>query len=141
RPVSDRRLEIWWEKISRFVEPVHVRRDVVTSHGFALETNLVMVPYLPPALAGEGLRRRQQEVRDKIQDAVTVAKELGDDNIPVTMVGLGAYTSVATRSGQTVNDHEMAVTTGNAYTAALTLDGVARAAQSGAVDLTRAKVA
>lgn len=141
RPVSDRRLETWWKRISRFVEPVHVRRDVVTSHGFALEMNLVMVPYLPAALAGEGLRQRQQEVRDKIQDAVTVAKELGDDNIPVTMVGLGAYTSVATRSGQTLNDHEMAVTTGNAYTAALTLDGVARAAQSGAVDLTRAKVA
>ena len=89
RPVSDRRLETWWERISRFVEPVQVRRDVVTSHGFALEMNLVMVPYLPAALAGEGLRQRQQEVRDKIQDAVTVAKELGDDNIPVTMVGLG----------------------------------------------------
>jgi len=141
RPVSEQRLAAWWEQMPRFLEPFHARREVVTSHGFALEVNLVIVPYLPSALAGEGLRQRTQEVRDKIQDAVTIAKELGDDNIPLTMVGLGAYTSVATRSGQTLNDHEMAVTTGNAYTAALTLEGVACAALGSGVDLTRAKVA
>jgi predicted amino acid dehydrogenase len=142
RPVSDQQLEAWWEKISRYLEPAHVRREVVTSHGFALEVNLVMVPYLPAALAGGGgFRQRPQEVRDKIQDAVTIAKELGDDNIPVTMVGLGAYTSVATRGGLTLNDHEMAVTTGNGYTVALTLEGVACAAQSSGVDLTKATVA
>jgi predicted amino acid dehydrogenase len=141
RPVTDKQLETWWEKICRYLEPAHVRREVVTSQGFALEINLVMVPYLPAALAGEGVRQRPQEIRDKIQDAVTVAKELGDDNIPVTMVGLGAYTSVATRGGLTLNDHEMAVTTGNGYTAALTLEGVARAAEDSGVDLTKATVA
>ena len=141
RPVADRQIETWWQQISPYLEPAHVRREVVTSHGFALEVNLVMVPYLPAALTGAGLRQRPQAVRDKIQDAVTIAKELGDDNIPVTMVGLGAYTSIATRSGQTLNDHEMAVSTGNAYTAALTLEGVARAAEDAGVDLTKAKVA
>ena len=141
RPVTDQQLETWWEKISRYLEPAHVRREVVTSHGFALEVNLVMVPYLPAALAGTGVRQRPQEIRDKIQDAVTIAKELGDDNIPVTMVGLGAYTSVATRGGLTLNDHEMAVTTGNGYTAALTLEGVACAARGSGVDLTKARVA
>ena len=142
RPVSEQQLAAWWEQMPCFLELLfHAPREVVTSHGFALEVNLVIVPYLPAALAGQGVRRRTQEVRDKIQDAVTTAKELGDDNIPLTMVGLGAYTSVATRSGQTLNDHEMAVTTGNAYTAALTLEGVACAALGSGVDLTRAKVA
>jgi len=141
RPVADHQLETWWEQISRYLEPAHVRREVVTSHGFVLEVNLVAVPYLPAALAGRGLRQRPQEVRDKIQDAVTIAKELGDDNIPVTMVGLGAYTSVATRGGLTLNDHEMAVTSGNGYTAAVMLEGVARAAQGSGVDLTKARVA
>lgn len=141
RPVTDQSLENWWEQICRFLEPVHVRSEVVTSHGFALESNLVMVPYLPAALVGERLRRWHKEVRDKIQDAVTIAKELGDDNIPVTMVGLGAYTSIATSNGLTLNDHEMAVTTGNAYTAALTLDGIAHAAERSGVDLAQAKVA
>ena len=141
RPVADQNLETWWEQISDYLEPAHVRRGVVTSRGFALEVNLVMVPYLPATLVGRGLRQRSQAVRDKIQDAVTIAKELGDDNIPVTMVGLGAYTSVVTRNGLTLNDHEMAVTTGNAYTAALTLEGVARAAQDAGVDLTKARAA
>ena len=141
RPVSDEQLGAWWEQISPYLEPAHVRREVVTAHGFALEVNLVMVPYLPAALSGEGLRQRTQEVRDKIQDAVTIAKELGDDNIPVTMVGLGAYTSVATRSRAHAERPWMAVTTGNAYTAALTLEGVARAAQDSGVDLTKARVA
>ena len=141
RPVADEALENWWEQICRFLEPVHVRREVVTSHGFALESNLVMVPYLPASLVGERLRRRHKEIRDKIQDAVTIAKELGDDNIPVTMVGLGAYTSIATNNGLTLNDQEMAVTTGNAYTAALTLEGIAYAARRSGVDLAQAKVA
>ena len=73
RPVTDQQLETGWEQSSRYLEPAHVRREVVTSHGFALEVNLVTVPYLPAALAGGSLRQRRQEVRDKIQDAVTIA--------------------------------------------------------------------
>jgi acetylornithine/succinyldiaminopimelate/putrescine aminotransferase/predicted amino acid dehydrogenase len=141
RPVTDENLENWWEQICRFLEPVHVRREVVTSHGFALESNLVLVPYLPASLVGERLRQRHKEIRDKIQDAVTIAKELGDDNIPVTMVGLGAYTSIATNNGLTLNDQEISVTTGNAYTAALTLEGIAYAARNSGVDLAQARVA
>ena len=141
RPVSDRALEIWWNRISRFLEPVHVRREVVTSHEFALESNLVMIPYLPAMLVGHHSRQQRKEVRDKIQDAVTLAKELGDDNIPVTMVGLGAYASIATCNGLTLNDHEMAVTTGNAYTAALTLEGVAQLALRTGLDLAAARIA
>jgi len=141
RPVDDQALESWWEKICRFLEPVHVRREIVISHGFSLESNLVMVPYLPADLVGERLRRHHKEVRDKIQDAVTIAKELGDDNIPVTMVGLGAYTSIATNNGLTLNDHEMAITTGNAYTAALTLEGIAHAAWRSGVNLVRSRIA
>ena len=141
RAVTDEALETWWHRVSRFLEPVHVRRQAVTSHGFTLESNLVMIPFLPAAMIGDRSRRQKKEVRDKIQDAVTVAKELGDDNIPVTMVGLGAYSSIATCNGLTLNDHEMAVTTGNAYTAALTLDGIAHAAQLAGLDLAQARVA
>jgi hypothetical protein len=105
RPVSDEQLRAWWEQISPYLEPAHVRREVVTAHGFALEVNLVMVPYLPAALSGEGLRQRTQEVLAKIQDSVTIATELGDDNIPVTMVGLGPIPPWPRGSGLTLNDH------------------------------------
>ena len=41
-------------------------------------------------------RARFLEVQDKVQDAVTTARELGDDHIPTSIVGLGAYTSIVT---------------------------------------------
>jgi len=121
-------LHSWWNGISRFLEPVHVKTDYVTSNGFAIESNLVLVPYLPDYITAEKPDYLTKEVRDKIQDAVVVAKELGDENIPLTMVGLGAYTSIATNNGLTINDYEMCITTGNAFTVALTIEGLKKAA-------------
>ena len=37
----------WWNGISRFLEPVHVKNEYVTSNEFTIEINLVFVPYLP----------------------------------------------------------------------------------------------
>ena len=70
-----------------------------------------------------------QEVQDKVQDAVTTAKELGDDHIPTSVVGLGAYTSIVTDRGTSVNDYEIPITTGNAYTAGLLVQGILKAAE------------
>lgn len=138
---TDAQLETWWNQVSRFLEPVHVRSDLVRSHDFVVECNLVFVPYLPAKMVGDMPAHLRKELRDKVQDAVTLAKELGDDNIPVGMVGLGAFTSIATDNGTTVNDYEVAVTTGNAYTAALTLQGIAKAALEKDLELALAHVA
>lgn len=132
----------WWNGISRFLEPVHVKNEYVTANEFTIEVNLVFVPYLPhyintnkadPVLA--------REMRDKVQDAVTVARELGDDNIPVSIVGLGAYTSIITQNAQSINDYEVPVTTGNAYTVGLTIQGILSAAAQRNLDPGNAKVA
>ena len=80
-------------------------------------------------------------MRDKVQDAVNVARELGDDNIPVSIVGLGAYTSIITQNAQTINDYEIPVTTGNAYTVGLTIQGILSAAQQQGLEMNQAKVA
>jgi predicted amino acid dehydrogenase len=82
-----------------------------------------------------------QEIRDKIQDAVTIARELGDDNVPIGMVGLGAYTSIVTQNGLTLNDYEVSITTGNAYTVALTLLGIQRGAEIKQIELSTATAA
>jgi acetylornithine/succinyldiaminopimelate/putrescine aminotransferase/predicted amino acid dehydrogenase len=138
--VDDTRLANWWNRLSRFLEPDVIHTDYVSADGFVVEANLVSVPYLPFHLVtayarGERVARpdrldalRLQEIRDKIQDAVTTVKELGDDHIPTTMVGLGAYTSIVTDRGTTVNDYEVPVTTGNAYTAGLMVEGILKAA-------------
>ena len=128
----------WWNSVSRFLEPVHVRSSYISSNDFVLENNMVFVPYLPEYITTNKTPYLQQEMRDKVQDAVTIAKELGDDNIPVSMVGLGAYTSIVTQNGQSINDYEMSITTGNAYTTALTLMGIMQAAEQRGLDLSKA---
>ncbi len=130
----------WWNSVSRFLEPVHVRSSYIASDDFILENNMVFVPYLPEYITANQAPYIQQEMRDKVQDAVTIAKELGDDNIPVAMVGLGAYTSIVTQNGQSINDYEMSITTGNAYTTALTLMGIMHAAEQQGLDLSKACV-
>jgi len=132
----------WWNSISRFLEPVHVKNEYVTSNEFTVELNLVFVPYLPHYInAHKDDVRLSCEMRDKVQDAVTVARELGDDNIPVSIVGLGAYTSIITQNAQTINDYEVPVTTGNAYTVGLTVQGILEAAATKGLNIEQAEVA
>ncbi len=131
----------WWNRISRFLEPVHVKSTYVSANDFVLENNMVFVPYLPEMLNDLSLPYLRREVQDKVQDAVTVAKELGDDNIPVSIVGLGAYTSIVTQNAQLINDFEVPVTTGNTFTIGLTVLGIIEAARRKSVDLTQATVA
>lgn len=131
----------WWNRISRFLEPVHVKSSYVASNDFVLENNMVFVPYLPQYINTAKEPFLVREMQDKVQDAVTVAKELGDDNIPVSIVGLGAFTSIITQNAQTINDYEIPVTTGNAYTTGLALQGIISAAEKQEIELDKANVA
>src|SRR5262249_15222085 len=87
-PFPEAALHRWWTSVCRFLEPQYVYHSLVKSHGFVVENSLVFVPYLPDYLVDTEDPKLVQEIRDKIQDAVTIARELGDDNIPVGMVGL-----------------------------------------------------
>lgn len=138
---SEQGLKLWWNKISRFLEPVHVKNEYISSNDFIVETALVFVPYLPDYVTHIKEPFLQKEVRDKVQDAVTVARELGDDNIPVSIVGLGAYTSIATQNGETINYYEIPITTGNAYTVGLSIQGIYYAAQQKTLDISSATIA
>jgi acetylornithine/succinyldiaminopimelate/putrescine aminotransferase/predicted amino acid dehydrogenase len=150
--VEPARLTAWWSRLARFLEPDVVHTDYITSEGFVVEANFVSVPFLPgdliefygKARAANPTRLdllRLEDVQDKIQDAVTTARELGDDHIPTSMVGLGAFTSIVTDRGTTVNDHEVPVTTGNAYTAGLMIEGIVEAADLDGIALPEASAA
>lgn len=151
--VDRKRLATWWSRLSRFLEPDVIHTDYIASEGFVVEANFVLVPYLPAYLieayknAGRTSNParldflRLEEARDKIQDAVTVAKELGDDHIPTSIVGLGAFTSIVSDRGNTVNDYEIPVTTGNAYTVGLMIQGILKAAELKRMSLPDTKAA
>jgi len=139
---SPKSIITWWNMISRFLEPVYCRSDYINSGGFVIENNIVFIPYLPDYINQENKPNHlSREIKDKVQDAVTIAKELGDDNIPVTIVGLGAYTSIVTHNAVDINDYEVPVTTGNAYTTALTIQGIFRESQARGIDLEQARIA
>lgn len=143
----------WWSRLSRFLEPDVVHTEYIASEGFVVESNFVSVAFLPrylgeaytrardPDVAEREDRIRLREIQDKIQDAVTTARELGDDHIPTSVVGLGAYTSIVTDRGTLINDYEVPVTTGNAYTTGLMIQGIERAAEERGIELSDARAA
>jgi acetylornithine/succinyldiaminopimelate/putrescine aminotransferase/predicted amino acid dehydrogenase len=150
--VSPDRLAAWWSRLARFLEPDLVHTARVGSSGFAVEVEIVSVPFLPAAFmeayraahavpASRAATLRLREMRDRIQDAVTIARDLGDGHIPTSMVGLGAYTSIVTDRGTTVNDFDVPITTGNAYTAGLVVEGIERAAALRGLHLERGTAA
>src|SRR5207253_9087418 len=117
-----------------------------------VETKIICIPYLPETMVSlyrEGRRgagpreprRRLQELQDRIQEGLIVARDLGDEAVPTSLVGLGAYTSIVTDQGMALNDYEIPVTSGNAYTVGLLVQGVEAAADAKGLELARASAA
>ena len=152
QPTTWPRLAAWWDKLCRFLEPDLVHRAYVQHDGFVIETNIICIPYLPETMisiykagkrsgnVGEE-RRRLQELQDRIQEGLIVARDLGDEMVPTSIVGLGAYTSIVTDQGAVLNDYEIPITTGNAYTVGLLVQGVEAAARAKGLDLASATAA
>ena len=149
---DERRLAAWWNTLSRFLEPELIHRTYVGSEGFVVEVNIIVVPYLAESMirlyaagrhddAGRVPRQRLKELIDHIQDAAIVARDLGDERIPTSIVGLGSFTSIVTNNGLDMNDYEIPITTGNAYTTGLMIQGFEEAATVKDVSLPDATVA
>jgi predicted amino acid dehydrogenase len=80
-------------------------------------------------------------MQDKIQEAAKYAKYVGDKNLPVDIIGLGAYNSIITENALQFNDLELPVTSGNAYTTALMYQGILKAIRDKNMDIYDCKVA
>ncbi len=122
--------------LSRFWPPVHIShitgaRSKAT--GKEIEGWLIAVPYTAPRM----LSLPVQEVYRKIIAAGRLAEELGAD-----VLGLGAYTSVVGDGGVTVaRELDIAVTSGDSYTAALSVRAVRAAAYQLGIDLSAVTLA
>ncbi len=122
--------------LSRFWPPVyisHVTGARSAATGKEIEGWLIAVPYTAPRM----LALPPREVYRKIIAAGRLAEELG-----AKVLGLGAYTSVVGDGGVTIADAlDIAVTSGDSYTAAVAARAVRAAARRMRVDLQRATVA
>ncbi len=122
--------------LSRFWPPLqlsHVTGVRSVATGKEIEGWLLAVPYTAQRM----LTLPVKEVYRKIVAAGHLAERLG-----AKMLGLGAYTSVIGDGGRTIaRELDIAVTSGDSYTAALAVYAVRDAAQQMNVDLSRATLA
>ncbi|MBI4706904.1 MAG: shikimate dehydrogenase [Candidatus Omnitrophica bacterium] len=96
-------------------------RNVVSKTGLKIDGIAVMCPYVPKQMVTLG----EKVVLKKIISSVRLAKKLG-----AGIVGLGGFTSIVGNEGEIVaKEVDVAVTSGNTYTAALALQGIEKAAQ------------
>ena len=143
----------WWDKMSRFLEPDLMYQKKLTFDNKNLEVNVVCLPYLPKYMIktfAEGKDKRNYsranelkliEMQDKIHQAAKYVKYVGDKNLPVKIIGLGAYNSIVTDNATQFNDLELPVTSGNAYTTALMYQGILKAVCEKNIDIFDCKVA
>jgi len=122
--------------VCRFWPPVelsHITGARSKATGEEIEGWLIAVPYTPQRM----LRLPTAEVYNKIIAAGHLAMRLG-----ARILGLGAYTSVIGDGGATIaRSLDIAVTSGDSYTAAISVQATCRAAQMMDIDMAQTTVA
>ena len=126
-------IDRWFEWAKDLGSGYLKRTEPLTSDsGAQVEGWIVSVPLLPHDMIG----KQRREASTLIAEGVDLA--IGQD---CGRVGLGGFTSIATRGGTDVTGRGAAVTSGNTLTAVCAVQAVEEAARLIDVDLGRARVA
>jgi fatty aldehyde-generating acyl-ACP reductase len=122
--------------VCRFWPPVrlaHITGARSKATGDEIEGWLIAVPYTPQRM----LTLPPEEVYRKIVAAGRLATDLGAE-----ILGLGAYTSVVGDGGETIaRQLDIAVTSGDSYTAAIAVEATREATRRMGIDLAGATLA
>lgn len=118
------------ERTRGSIDPFVADRVVVRSAtGTSVATTMIALPFTS-AQAEEAMRTGDDAwILEWINDGVDLARRLG-----CTVLGFGGYTSIVTRSCRSVHAPGLAVTTGNALTAASALAATLRAADEAGIE-------
>jgi len=118
-----RKSRVWRENMIEKLEPhkfIDVK-NVISKAGNIINGYAIMCPYLPKQM----IMLKEEVVLNKIVSSVKLAEKLG-----AKIAGLGGFTSIVGDEGKTISQKvNIAVTSGNTYTAALALQGIEKAAQ------------
>lgn len=110
---------------------VHEIPNVVSKTGKVASGWLLSVPMLPGDMRGKG----RNEARRMVADAVSLAGERG-----ACRVGLGAFTSIVTRGGETVTGSGVPITSGNTLTTVAAVQAVTQMSRRTGICLEEAHV-
>jgi acetylornithine/succinyldiaminopimelate/putrescine aminotransferase/predicted amino acid dehydrogenase len=130
---SPSELANWCEWVKQ-VGPGFARRipPIASRSGDVTEGWIVSVPLLPKDMRGGSRKMAENMVRD----AVDLARAEG-----ATCVGLGAFTSIATRGGETVTGRGTSITSGNTLTTIAAVKSIEAIAERTGINLGDAHVA
>lgn len=115
---------------------IYHAQTIVDDNGVEMDIVMLGISVTSEDLKKTFTSRQKYKIVQKVQNAVDFAKELG-----ATTVGLGQFTSIVSGNGLYLNPRGMNLTTGNAFTIALTVQSALRSAEDKKVDLRNATVA
>lgn len=115
---------------------IYHAQTIVDNNGVEMDIVMLGVPVTSEELKKTFTSKQKFKIVQKVQNAVDFAKELG-----ATTVGLGQFTSIVSGNGLYLNPRGMNLTTGNAFTIALTVQSALRSAEDKKIDLKNATVA
>ncbi len=101
---------------------------VISDYGATAYGEFVNIPYT----ARQMIETPQDRMLKILEDAITLAVDRG-----AKIVGLGAYTSVVTRSGTLIKGKYVPLTTGNSYTVAASIEALKLASKKLGVNLSK----
>jgi len=104
--------------------------------GQELDIIMLGIPVTSEELKKSFISRNKFKVVQKVQEAIDFAKELGANT-----VGLGQFTSIVSGNGLYLDPKGMNLTTGNAYTIALTIQAAERSAIEKSLPISEATTA
>lgn len=126
-------LERLADHFNPMLEPFVIGRTAVESAAGARAYGEFIVV---PRTTRQILSGSRQEVVGLVRRAVALGRDRG-----ARIVGLGAYTAIASRGGLAVTDLGVAVTTGNSFTVAAAIEALAEGARRLGIDAGRSTVA
>lgn len=124
------------KKIHPFTRPV-VMGEAVVESATGQQVGLELVAFAATSGMIEDLMRTgaTTDLVNRIKEAVEEARERG-----CRLVGLGGFLSIVTQNGRKLADSLIPVTSGNAYTVALGVEGLRRAVRERGIDLSRVRL-
>lgn len=134
-PAAIDRLQHWFERYKGLYSqaaPIYYLPCCPSLDGGYVDGWLISSPFTPR----EMLRLSKQQKQKLLDSYVGVAHSLNAD-----VIGLGAFTSVISRSGEMIANCGIPVTTGNAYTALTSNEGVRQNCLRRGIELAQEQVA
>lgn len=130
-------IELLMQRLYKVIDPQITHSTIVKSKtGKKIEFNFINFFITPEIISEQMKMRNLSYLREKLEIATQVAIDRG-----CKVLGFGAMTSIITRNCKEITTNEIAITTGNAYTAAVGIDSLLKVAKQEGLEFNLSSIA